>query len=190
MTALLLRLGEESDSLMAESGGRRTAFEQFFRQHELRALRVAELGLGDRDEALDCVQEAMIRLARRYARRPVEEWKPLFYRILNNQVLDCQRRRVRQRRILGEPQPAGDLPLAADPGSEPEAVHAGEQYRLQLEAAMRALPLRQQQAFVLRAWEGLSTRDTAFAMRCSEGSVKTHYHRALSRLRAVAGADE
>ena len=60
---------------------------------ERRAFRIAQMAVRDRDDALDVVQGAMLRLARSYARRPSEEWKPLFYRILYNGIRDKQRRR-------------------------------------------------------------------------------------------------
>ena len=174
MVELVCRLDEDVSRSDAGARERERAIEQFFRGHELRALRIAELGVQDRDQALDCVQEAMIRLA---------EWKPLFYRILNNQVRDCQRRRARELRYFGNRVDVHEEPLPAGPGADPEALQALDQSRHVLERALAQLPLRQQQAFVLRAWEGLDTRDTAFAMGVTQGSVKTHYHRALGALR-------
>ena len=58
------------------------------------------MSVRDRDEALDIVQDAMIRLVRRYSRRPSEEWRPLFYRILQNRIRDVQRRRSVRSRVL------------------------------------------------------------------------------------------
>ncbi len=175
------RLGDELSSAGADE--RAQAFERFFRGHELKALRIAELGVLDRDLALDCVQEAMVQLARRYYRRPEAEWRPLFYRILHNQVRDRQRRRGREQRLFGSRVDVHEYPLPAGPSADPEALHVGEQSRLLLEAALARLPLRQQQAFVLRAWEGMDTQATAFAMGISAGSVKTHFHRAQVALR-------
>lgn len=168
---------------------------RFLADVERRALRIAEIGVRSRDDALDIVQDAMIRLARHYGDRPSPEWTPLFYRILHNGVRDWHRRQGVRRRVLavapraapGEPDvdPVAD---AADPhGRPPDAMLAAEQAMHGLEGALRRLPARQREAFVLRAFEGLDTADTAKAMRVSEGSVKTHYFRALRALRDMLG---
>jgi RNA polymerase sigma-70 factor (ECF subfamily) len=165
---------------------------------ERRAFRVAEMALRDREDALDAVQVAMLRLAEHYARRPSEEWKPLFYRILYNAIHDCQRRRNVRSRLFGwwpgrraddDSDTESDDPLSrfADPGPDPAGrVMAGEAMA-RLEVALAALPARQQEAFVLRCLEGMDVAETAAAMRCTEGSVKTHYFRALKTLRERLG---
>ena len=81
----------------SHSGAR---IEAFLRDVEARAYRIALVHIRDRDEALDIVQDAMIRLVRRYADRPSEEWPPLFYRILQNRIRDIQRRRAVRSRVL------------------------------------------------------------------------------------------
>src|ERR1044072_819897 len=78
----------------------RVAIEAFLRDVETRAFRIALMNVRERDEALDIVQDAMIRLVRHYARRPSEEWRALFYRILQNRIRDAQRRRTVRRRVL------------------------------------------------------------------------------------------
>ncbi len=158
---------------------------------ERRALRIAEIGTGDRDEAMDLVQDAMMRLVRSYGQRPEQEWAPLFFRILTNRIRDSQRRRTVRRRVLawfGD----GDREERPDPIAEaPDPAGAGPAEDLEmrqtmavLETAIRELPARQQEAFMLRNFEGLDVADTAAAMGCSEGSVKTHYSRAVHALRA------
>jgi RNA polymerase sigma-70 factor (ECF subfamily) len=162
--------------------------ERFLAGVERRALRMAELATGNRDEALDIVQDAMLVLVRRYAGRGADDWGPLFHRILQSRIRDWYRRsrvRNRWRAWLGADDEDDD-PLAAlpDPGARrPEDLLGHERAGAALEAALRALPLRQQQAFLLRAWEGLDVAATAAAMGCSQGSVKTHYSRAVHTLR-------
>ena len=75
--------------------------DRFLAGVERRAFRIAEMALRDREDALDAVQGAMLRLARNYARRPAEEWRPLFYRILYNAIRDCRRRRCVRSRLFG-----------------------------------------------------------------------------------------
>jgi RNA polymerase sigma-70 factor, ECF subfamily len=154
---------------------------------ERRAFRLAELALGQRDDALDAVQEAMIRLLR-YRERPPEEWSPLFWSILRRQMTDRHRRNALRRRFqgwwgrvdAGEPDPIDSLP---DPGPDPFGQHVSDRRWHALGVALRQLPTRQRECFLLRELQGLSVADTAAAMGCSEGSVKTHLSRAMSALR-------
>lgn len=172
---------------------RQAAMNGFLQDVERRALRMAELSVGNREDALELVQEAMLGLVRRYADRPGDEWKPLFYRILRSRINDFHRRRAVRRRFMALLPGAGGEDSDQDPL---DSASAGERENpaetLQQDVANRAmldaigaLPDRQQQAFVLRAWEGMSVRETATAMACSEGSVKTHYSRAVKTLQVA-----
>lgn len=164
--------------------------ERFLAAVERRALCMAQLATGNRDEAFDIVQDAMFALVRRYADRTPDEWGPLFHRILQSRIRDGYRRaRVRNRwRVWFSTDDESDDPLAALPdphARRPEELLGNERAGAALETALRALPLRQQQAFLLRSWEGLDVGATATAMGCSQGSVKTHYSRAVHRLREL-----
>ncbi len=170
--------------------------DKFLAEVERRAFRIAQVSLRDADDALDVVQDAMLKLARNYGAKPCAEWRPLFYRILENGIRDLQRRRaVRKRIMVWSPGPKEDPdeeaqdPLdnvAAGGPDAPEILMQAEAMR-QLEAALRALPARQREAFMLRNFEGLDVAGTAAAMGCSEGSVKTHYSRAVHTLREQLG---
>jgi len=164
------------------------ALEAFLRGVERRALRMAELSTGQREDALDLVQDAMFGFVRHYGDRDGGEWQPLFWRVLDSRLNDWHRRqRVRGRwwfrpsRNEDDEDPIAAVPDAREPG--PLARLADAEATLALDGALRALPMRQRQAFLLRVWEGLDVADTATAMRCSEGSVKTHLFRALANLR-------
>jgi len=170
--------------------------EQFLKDVERRAFRMAEIALRNADDALDVVQEAMIQLAQSYGTRPPAEWKPLFYRILQNRIHDWQRRRRTRSKFIAwwTGGVADDDDEGVDPIENAASSDAGPPRRLEnaeamaaLNTALSALPARQQQAFLLRTFEGLDVAETAAAMGCSEGSVKTHYFRALQALREQLG---
>ena len=174
---------------------RERQMDRFFADVERRALRIADIAVRDRDEALDLVQDAMIKLARNYAERPAEEWTPLFYRILKNRIRDWHRRQNVRRRIMaffgkghGEGRDVDPVEAAPDPfGRTPEQELQTREALAQLERAIGRLPTRQREAFMLRTFEGLDVAGTAIAMGCSEGSVKTHYSRAVHTLRDALG---
>ena len=195
--ATLARLAD-AEPAVAEDDTLESAktLDRFLASVERRAFRIAEMQVRDRDDALDIVQGAMLRLARSYARRPSEEWKPLFYRILYNGIRDFQRRRTVRSRIFGmlpgqwadeEDAPADPFEQVAGDAPEPSRQLMADEAMQRLEGALEELPARQQQAFALRCLEGMDGAETAAAMGCSEGSVKTHYFRALQTLRAKLG---
>jgi RNA polymerase sigma-70 factor (ECF subfamily) len=181
--------------LTDEAKTRSRALNQFLAGVELKAFKIAQTALRHEDDALDAVQDAMLQLARAYADRPAQEWKPLFYRILENRIRDMQRRRTVRGRVIawlpfrGEEDEDEVDPIAQAPSPEPQPVRRLELDEAvgALEKALGELPRRQQQAFLLRTLEGLDVAATASAMGCSEGSVKTHYFRAVQALRAQLG---
>jgi RNA polymerase sigma-70 factor (ECF subfamily) len=171
------------------------ALESFLAEVERKAFRIAQIALRHEDDALDAVQDAMLQLAHRYASRPAAEWKPLFYRILENRIRDMQRRRSVRNRIIAwmpwyrDDEDGGPDPIeqAADPSPSPVTRLESDEMLSAIETALERLPPRQRQAFVLRNFEGLDVAGTATAMKCSQGSVKTHYFRAIQSLREQLG---
>ncbi|MCZ6827540.1 MAG: RNA polymerase sigma factor [Gammaproteobacteria bacterium] len=172
----------------------RQRMESFLKDVERRAFRIARYSTGDPDEALDLVQDAMLKLVRSYADKTAAEWPPLFYRILDNGITDWYRRRAVRGSVMSLYQGADDsqrldpVEAAADPAEPGPENRAGADEALgMLDDALGRLPERQRQAFLLRMLEDLSTEQTATAMGCSTGSVKTHYFRALKALRKELG---
>jgi RNA polymerase sigma-70 factor (ECF subfamily) len=170
--------------------------DKFLAEVERRAFRMAQIALRDPDDALDVVQDTMLKLARNYGARPSTEWRPLFFRILQNGVRDLQRRRtVRKRFMTWLPGPKEDpdneaqdpLDNVADTAPSAPDRLMQDQAMQKLEASLRELPARQREAFMLRNFEGFDVAETASAMGCSEGSVKTHYSRAVHTLREQLG---
>ncbi len=165
----------------------------FLRSIEGRAYRITMMTVRDADEALDIVQEAMIKLVRRYGKRPSSEWPPLFYRILQNRTRDWHRRQNVRRKVInffGRDEATNEEVIANAPGpvsDDPLGQLERDAAMASLETALGELPDRQREAFVLRNLEGMDVKQTAVAMGCSDGSVKTHYSRAIQRLRERLG---
>jgi RNA polymerase sigma-70 factor (ECF subfamily) len=169
--------------------------DRFLASVERRAFVAARMAVGNDDDALDIVQDAMMKLAEKYSEREPAEWPPLFQRILQSRIRDFYRRakvRNRFRTWFGfgnteEQNKSDPFDEIKDPGAREPIEHLDAKQELaSLEVAIAALPQRQQQAFMLRTWDGLDVEQTARAMGCSAGSVKTHYSRAMQALRKRA----
>lgn len=166
----------------------------FLRDVERRAYKQTVYAVRDDHAALDIVQDAMLKLAEKYANNPVTEYPMLFQRILQNTMRDYWRRqKVRNlwTSLLssfgaGKDGEEDHDPLdtidVEDESSNPMIQLERSQTIKIIEKAIEKLPARQREAFVLRYWEEMDVAETAEMMGCSEGSVKTHCSRALHTL--------
>jgi len=163
--------------------------EQFLASISARAFRFAEAGLRHREDALDTVQEAMIKMLG-YRQRPADEWTPLFWAILRRRMVDVQRRRkFRLSWLRPAPQQddGGDIDWMDERTPGPSRQHESREAWTLMVHALRALPRRQREAFTLRVLEEFDVQATAQIMGCSEGSVKTHLFRAREALKTRLG---
>jgi RNA polymerase sigma-70 factor (ECF subfamily) len=168
---------------------------EFLASAERRAYKQALFALRDEDNALDVVQDAMLKLSEHYSDRPAPELPLLFTRILQNAIHDFFRRqKVRSTWVTLLSAFSGNQESEEDPLETLEAAEGSEAAESAADHAERAqvvgiieeeianLPPRQRQAFLLRYWEDMDVAETAAAMGCSEGSVKTHCSRATHAL--------
>ena len=177
----------------------RKELSDFLASVERRAFKQSVFSVHDEEAALDIVQDAMMKLAEKYATRPPGELPLLFQRILQNGIRDHFRRgKVRSAwTTLLSNLGMGGEDEDADPLETLEIEDAGNvpaspadrleqaQVMAAIEEAVRALPERQREAFMLRYWEELDVSETARVMGCSEGSVKTHCSRATHALAKI-----
>jgi RNA polymerase sigma-70 factor (ECF subfamily) len=175
---------------------------EFLASVERRAYKQALFAVRDSENALDIVQDAMLKLAEKYGTKPVAELPMLFQRILQNTIRDFYRRqRVRSLWVTlfsslssgredDESDPLETLAVADGPqaGAGPAERLVQSQVIEIIEKELQGLPTRQRQAFLLRYWEELDVAETAAVMGCSEGSVKTHCSRAAHALAAALRA--
>lgn len=168
----------------------------FLAQVERRAFKQTVYAVRDEHVAMDIVQDAMLKLAEKYIGRPAAEYPMLFQRILQNTMKDYWRRqkiRVAWTTLLssfgiGQDEEEHD-PLESMPSqnsqNNPEGLYEQQETIAIIEAEIKNLPTRQREAFIMRYWEEMDVAETAAAMGCSEGSVKTHCSRAVHALAAA-----
>ncbi|CAB1368623.1 RNA polymerase sigma factor [Denitratisoma oestradiolicum] len=169
---------------------------------ERRAFKQAMFAVRDQDTALDLVQEAMMKLAEKYGGKPPQEFPMLFQRILQNCIRDYYRRqKVRSLWTTmlssfggGDDEDDRDpletlrIPDESNPIKSPHEILERSQVLAVIENEIKRLPPRQREAFLMRYWEEMDIAETAAAMGCSEGSVKTHCFRATQTLAAALKA--
>ncbi len=162
----------------------RDRLNQFLSEVERSAFRMAEIAVRNPDDALDIVQDTMIKLVEKYAHKPESEWRPLFYSILRSKITDFHRRGTRTRKLfrwLSEDEQETELAAEAV-NSGPAEEFARELTLERLISGLQQVSERQQQAFMLRTWQGFNVAETAKIMQCTQGSVKTHLSRATEAL--------
>jgi RNA polymerase sigma-70 factor, ECF subfamily len=177
----------------------RQELSDFLASIERRAFKQAVYAVRDDEAALDIVQDAMLKLAEKYPDKPAAELPPLFQRILQNVIHDhFRRQKVRNlwTTLLSALQPPAAERDGVDhdpletflPGEQRETaenaaniVESGQIVKI-IEAEIQRLPNRQREAFIMRYWQDMDVAETAAAMGCSEGSVKTHCSRATHTL--------
>ena len=192
--AILIRCARQQHAPGEGPLASRSELSAFLEGVERRAFKQAMFAVRDDEAALDIVQDAMLKLAEKYGHRPVAELPLLFHRIMQNAIRDWFRRaRVRSAwtSLLSALSPRDEedtdpLDTLAAPEEAQEAVPGRALEQAQtieiIQEELARLPARQREAFIMRYWEELDVADTARAMGCSEGSVKTHCSRAAHAL--------
>jgi RNA polymerase sigma-70 factor, ECF subfamily len=174
----------------------------FLKNVEKRAFKRSIYHVRDEEAALDIVQDSMMKLAQHYGDKPAAELPMLFQRILSNTTLDWFRRRKTRNALFSnmsdfESSGAdGDFDLletletltnSEGTESAQDATERAQIFR-EIELEIKELPGRQREAFLMRYWEEMDVAETAAAMGCSEGSVKTHCSRAVHALSKALSA--
>jgi len=159
----------------------------FFIEHEKKAFVIANMSLKNQDDALDVVQDVMLKFVDKYKHKPSQHWAPLFFRMVQNRITDFHRKNSQNKKrfTFFENNTDKDPVEQVEDDSHSsilEIIETTMQIK-QLQTALHNLPARQLQAFMCRLWEGLSIAQTAKSMKCSQGSVKTHLFRALKQIR-------
>lgn len=187
-----------TDSALPDINNNQAELERFLTKVSKQAYQIAYGALWDQELACDIVQEAMMKLVEYYRHKPASQWPALFRTVLNSKINDQRRKRLfhqTRARLLSltgfartdtEDTLETELPendLRSDGISRPESEAHGQDLMSRIDTAMQTLPARQRQVFLLREKNGMTIRQTAEILGCSENSVKQHHFRAMRALR-------
>lgn len=187
-----------TDSALPDINDNQAELERFLTKVSKQAYQIAYGALWDQELACDIVQEAMMKLVEYYRHKPASQWPALFRTVLNSKINDQRRKRLfhhSKARLLSltgfgrtdtEDRLETELPEndpRSDGISRPESEAHGQDLMSRIDTAMQSLPARQRQVFLLREKNGMTIRQTAEVLGCSENSVKQHHFRAMRALR-------
>ena len=187
-----------TDNALPETNDNQGDLESFLGEVSKQAYQIAYGALWDQELAFDVVQEAMLKLVEYYRERPANQWPALFRTVLNSKINDQRRKRMfHQSKAkllsltgLGQKDKEGtmetELPARdqrSDGVSRPESEAHSHELKSRIDAAMLKLPERQRQVFLLREKNGMSIKQSAEILGCSENSIKQHHFRAMRTLR-------
>ncbi len=176
----------DKDLAQAVKQGNQPAYEELVRRYQGRVFAVAFRVTGNREDALDVAQDALLKAYLKIGTwQPTGEFLPWLLRLSTNQAIDHLRRRKRQRH---ERLDEAFVPTSEGAAVEPAVMSTENHVRAnEIDARVRAsLPVlskAQRSVFVLRHYEGLALAEIAETMGCTVGSVKVHLFRALKKLR-------
>lgn len=187
-----------TDSALPDIDNTQADLENFLSKVSKQAYQIAYGALWDQELAYDVVQEAMMKLVEYYRDRPASQWPALFRTVLNSKINDQRRKRLFHQskakllsltgfgRADSDDSQEAELPEydpRSDGASRPETEAHSQDLMSYIDAAMTKLPARQRQVFLLREKNGLSIKQTAEILGCSENSIKQHHFRAMRALR-------
>ena len=160
----------------------------FLRDQQKQAYAIALMNTRQEPDALDVVQEAMLAFVNAYQHKPLDNWKPLFYRILQNKINDHHRKQKSWLRHFFASKDSDDM--AAQQASQlpsPLAVINTQEQGNEIISIIKNLPDKQKQVIMYRHWQQMSVTETAHIMQISAGSVKTHLFRATQKIKCTLG---
>jgi len=167
----------------------------FLASVDKKAYKMANIATENSQDALDIVQDTMEKMVRHYSEKPSSEWPALFYRILHNAIMDFHRKKKLRNLFFfwqQHQQTADELESSNNDivdtrftdhiQQSHEALLTKNEHIDHMLTVITNLPPKQQQCFLLRCWQGFSVAKTAQIMQCSQGTIKTHYSRAVAKI--------
>ncbi len=160
----------------------------FLREHQKQAYAIALMSVKQESDAMDVIQETMLAFVKSYQHKPSDNWRPLFYRVLQNKINDHHRRQQGWRKYFFSNNQTGETtePAISQDPSPLRLIETMNQGQAMI-GFLQQLPTQQKQVMIYRHWQQLSVAETAEVMQISAGSVKTHLHRATQKLQQLAG---
>ena len=165
--------------------------DKFFRDCQKQAYSIAYLCIKNQSDSLDVIQNTMIAFVKYYKSKPDEQWRPLFYKVLQNKINDHFRSTKRWFSLFTSPKDEESkesmMNSYENQDESPTQYFESDEIKENVSLAISELPERQRQVVIYRLWQGFSVKETAHIMKVSQGSIKTHLSRALSNLKSQLG---